>query len=110
MTADRTTVSARAENRRGLARRGFRKIVTASLAAVLTLPSLAAWGMEVQNGDAEPSRFETITLPPIPSRETVPWLDWKTGMKVDTLLSPLIDPSGIKLDPAEHDQVNSAVS
>jgi hypothetical protein len=110
MTADRTMVSARAEKRRGLARRGVRKIFTVSLAAVLTLPSLAAWGMEVQNGKAQPSRFETITLPPIPSLETVPWLDWKTGMKVDTLLSPILDPSGIKLEPAGHDQVNSAVS
>jgi hypothetical protein len=110
MIADRTMVSPRAGNRRGLARCGVRRTVTASLAAVLTLPSLATWGMEVQNGKAEPSRFETITLPPIPSLESVPWLDWKTGMKVDTLLSPLLDPSGIKLEPAERDQVNSAVS
>jgi len=103
-------VSAPAENRGGLARRGVRRIFTASLAAVLTLPSLAAWAMELQTGKAEPSRFETITLPPIPSMEPVPWLDCTTGMKVDTLLSPLLDPSGIKLEPVGHDQVNSAVS
>jgi hypothetical protein len=66
--------------------------------------------MEVRNSKPQPSRFETIALPPIPSLDSIPWLDWKTGMKVDTLLSPVLDPSGIKLEPAKRDQENSAVS
>jgi hypothetical protein len=56
MTADRTIVAAYAENHRGLARRRVRKILTASLAAVLTMPSLAAWAIEVQNSKAKLSR------------------------------------------------------
>ncbi len=108
MTADRTKVSARAENHK--ARHRVRRILTASLAAVLTLPSLAAWGMELQSSKARQDRFQTVALPPIPSLNSVPWLDWKTGMKVDTLIAPILDPSGIKLEPAERDKEKSAVS
>jgi hypothetical protein len=109
MIADRTIVSARAENHRGLALRRVRTIL-AALAAVMTLPSLAASGMEVQSSKARPNRFETIALPPIPSLDSVRWLNWNSGMKVDTLLSPILDPSGIKLDPDERGQEKPAVS
>jgi hypothetical protein len=110
MITERTIVSARAEDRRDLARRRVKRILTASLAAVLILPSLAAWGTEGQTGKANPYRFDTIALPPIPSLDSVPWLKWKTGLKVDTLLSPVLDPSGIKLEPDERDTAKPAVS
>ena len=46
MITDRTIVSARAEHASTLGRRVVRGILTASMAAALTLPSLAAWGLE----------------------------------------------------------------
>ena len=100
----------RTKSHRDLARRQIRRILTASLAAMLTLPALAAWGSEVQDSKAKPPRFEPIALPAIPSLDSMPWLDWKAGMKVDTLLSPVLDPSGIKLKPDERDKDKPAVS
>ena len=45
MIRDQTIVSARAEKRKeAVGQRVVRRILTASMAAVLTLPSLAAWG------------------------------------------------------------------
>jgi hypothetical protein len=110
MIADRTIVSAGAGFHRRLAGRRVRTILAASLAAVLTLPPLAAWGTEGQSSKAKPGRFETIALPSTPSPDSVPWLDWKPGIKVDTLLSPIFDPSGIKLEPDQRDKEKPAVS
>ncbi len=114
MITDRTIVSARAEKQRALGRRVFRGILTASMAAVLTLPSLAARGLDgpretPKSGNA----FEIIALPPIPYLDSMPWLKWNAGvntLKVDTLLSPILDPSGIKLMPEVRDRGTSAIS
>jgi hypothetical protein len=46
MITDRTIVSARAEHASSLGRRVVRGILTASRAAALSLPSLAAWGLD----------------------------------------------------------------
>ena len=46
MISDQTIVSAPAEKQTALGRRMVRRIITASMAAILTLPSLAAWGMD----------------------------------------------------------------
>lgn len=114
MIRDQTIVSARAEKQNALGRRMVRRILTASMAAILTLPSLAAWGMDgPRNKPKSGNDFETIALPPIPYLESMPWLRWGTGvntLKVDILLSPILDPSGIKLTPVDRDKERPAVS
>ena len=108
MITDRTIVSST------LGRRVVRGILTTSMAAALTFPSLAAWGLDgprskPQSGNA----FETIVLPPIPYLKSMPWLDWGAGqntLKVDILLSPTLDPSGVKLMPEDRDKGRPAVS
>ena len=114
MISDQTIVSARAEKQTALGRRMVRRILTASMAAILTLPSLAAWGMDgPRNKPKSGDDFETIALPPIPYLESMPWLRWGTGvntLKVDILLSPILDPSGIKLTPVDRDKERPAIS
>ena len=113
MIRDQTIVSARAEKRKeAVGQRVVRRILTASMAAVLTLPSLAAWGLDGPRTKPETGNvFETIALPPIPHLDTMPWLKLDAGvntLKVDTLLSPILDPSGIKLTP-EGDKERPAI-
>jgi hypothetical protein len=113
MITDRFFVSARAEKRDGPGRRLARGIVTALAAVALTLPSLAAWGLEgPRNTPASSNSFEQIALPPIPYLDTMPWLTWDAGdtLKTDTLLAPLPDPWGLKLAPEERNNGKPAVS
>jgi hypothetical protein len=114
MISDQTIVSARAEKQNALGRHVVRRILAASMAAVLTLPSLAAWGADSPRGKPKSGKtFETIALPPIPYLDTMPWLRWNAGvntLKVDTLLSPILDPSGIKLTPEDRDKERPAIS
>ncbi len=114
MITDRTIISARAEHPSTLGRRVVREILTASMAAALTLPSLAAWGLDGPHGKPKSENaFETIALPPIPYLESMPWLKWDAGqntLKVDILLSPILDQSGVKLMPEERDKERPAIS
>jgi len=114
MITDRTIVSARAEKLSAPGRLVVRRILTASVAAVLTLPSLAAWGFDGPRGKPKSGNtFETIALPPVPYLDTMPWVKWNAGvntLKVDTLLSPILDPSGIKLTPEDCDKERPAIS
>lgn len=115
MISDQTIVSARAEKRKqALGQRVVRGILTAPMAAVLTLPSLAAWGVDGPRSKPKSGNtFETITLPPIPYLDSMPWLKWGAGLnalKVDMLLSPILNPSGIKLMPEDGDKVRPAIS
>jgi hypothetical protein len=115
MITDQTIVSPRAEkSKKAGARRMVRRILTASIAAVLTLPSLSAWGLNgPRKTPKSASVFEAIALPPIPYLDSMPWLKWNAGvntLKVDTLLSPALDPSGIKLVPEERDRERPPIS
>jgi hypothetical protein len=115
MISDQSIVSARAEKRKqAFGQRVVRGILTVSMAAVLTLPSLAAWGMDGPRSKPEPvNPFETIALPPVPHLDSMPWLKWGAGvntLKVDTLLSPILDPSGIRLTPEDRDKERPAIS
>jgi hypothetical protein len=80
----------------------------------VTLPSLAAWGMEGPRSKPEAGNpIETIALPPIPYLHSMPWLKWDAGvnvLKVDILLSPILDPSGIKLTPEDRVRERPAIS
>jgi hypothetical protein len=114
MISDQTIVSARAEKQKALGKRVFKGILTASMAAVLTLPSLTAWGLDgPRETPKSRNAFETIALPPITHLDTMPWLKWNAGantLKVDTLLSPILDPSGIKLTPKGRDKERPTIS
>jgi hypothetical protein len=79
----------------------------------LTLPSLAAWGLEgSRNTPMSGNPFEQTALPPVPHLNTMPWLTWDAvgTLKVDTLLAPLPDPWGLKLAPEERDKAKPAIS
>jgi hypothetical protein len=115
MIRDQTIVSARAENRKqAFGQRVVRGILTASMTAVLILPSLAAWGVDGPRSKPESGQvFGTIALPPIPYLDSMPWLTWGAGvntLKVDILLSPILDPSGIKLMPKDRNRERPAIS
>ncbi|MBR1201152.1 hypothetical protein JQ634_35440 [Bradyrhizobium sp. AUGA SZCCT0240] len=113
MITDQSLVSARAEKQNALGRRLVRGILTASTAIALTLPSLAAWGLDSpRNTPTSGNAFEQIALPPIPYLDSMPWLEWNAGdaLKVDTLLAPLPDPWGLKLAPDERDKRKPAIS
>jgi hypothetical protein len=113
MITDLLFVSARAEKQNGLGRRLVRGILTASAAVALTLPSLAAWGLEGgRNAPIPANAFEQIALPPIPYLDSMPWLMWDAGApsKVDTLLAPLPEPWGLNLAPDARDKGKPAIS
>lgn len=99
-------ISARAEKSRVvLAQRLARRILTASIAAILLLPSLAAWGMDRMPGKPLPAdAFEKkIALPPIPHLDSMPWMKWNAGVntKVDSLMPAEAPSSWFMLAPRE---------
>lgn len=114
MIKDQTSLSARAETANTAGRGIVSGISTVALVAALSLPSVAASGKERPNASAAAKDgFTAISLPPIPYLDTMPWLDWNAGanaLKVDTLLSPSLDPSGIKLEPNQRDREIPATS
>lgn len=99
------TFSARAENMQ------MARHVAALAVASLSLVPVAAHGAEsVGPGQNQAETFERLTLPPIPYLDTMPWSNWERAnatMKVDTLLSPVLGPSGIRLDSTPQDQGRS---
>jgi hypothetical protein len=110
MVTDRTNPSAFAEHQKALARRVVQGILTVS---ALTLPSLSAWSMDSPHKAPTPVNQFEISLPAVSYIDTMPWLEWRVGassMKIDTLFVPTFDPSGIKLAPAQRDEVGPATS
>ncbi|WP_407150550.1 hypothetical protein [Bradyrhizobium sp. ORS 86] len=95
MIRDHTIDSARAGKHTN---RIFRNLMTALLASVLTLPSLAAWGMESSPQQAATKPGGTLTLPPIRYLDATPWMKWNAStptMRIDTLVSPSVTPWGV---------------
>jgi hypothetical protein len=105
------TFSARAENTQMA-----RHLAALAVAASLSLVPVAAHGAESPDSGANAAdTFERLRLPPIPYLDTMPWSNWERAnatMKVDTLLSPVLGPSGIRLDatPHEHGRPQPAMS
>lgn len=94
MIADHTIISARAEMSQDAIedRRFKRRLMAIVIGTALTMPTLAAWGMDSphvrqpSDGAATP-----ITLPPVPYIESIPWMRWNANAntsKTDLLLSP----------------------
>jgi hypothetical protein len=94
--------SARAENT------SARHLAALVVVAGLSLAPAAAHGAESPASESKAAdTFEQLRLPPIPYLDTMPWSNWErtnATMKVDTLLSPVLGPSGIRLDAVPHDQ------
>jgi hypothetical protein len=97
MIPDHTIGSARAE-KHTLAGRLIRSLLTALLASALTLPSLAAWGMDTPQKQSTAEPREHVDFPPIQYLDTMPWINWKPAapaLKVDTLILPSVSPLGV---------------
>jgi hypothetical protein len=111
MITDRTIISARAEQRqKPIKQRHFvpRWIAAALAAAALSMPTLAAWGMDIPHHQ-QPSRpaAAQIKFPPIPYIDSMPWMKWEANIntfKTDILLAPPPGLSGITLTPEEYDR------
>jgi hypothetical protein len=99
MVKDLDSFSARAEK----IRKPWRRLAALAVGSSLWLMPFAAYGHDGETpAPNAAAAFERIALPPIPYLDTMPWLGWDqkdATMKVDTLLSPVLGPSGIKLDP-----------
>lgn len=94
----------------------LRRLAALAVGAGLPLVPFAAFGAENAGAAAKPAdSFEPLALPPIPYLDTMPWSSWGLGsptMKVDTLLSPTLGPSGIRLDltPPDRNRAEPATS
>ena len=103
MIKDQTIGSARAEKDRAKSRI-IQRLMTALLASALTLPPLAAWGMESSPEQAVARAADMLRLPPIRYLDSMPWMNWKTSaptLRIDTLMSPSITPGGILKSPRD---------
>lgn len=94
MITDQTIISARTEMRNNAVkdRRLMRRMIAASIAATLTVPTVAAWGMDSPHV-RQPSDRTSIALPPVPHIEAIPWMKWDANanaFKTDLLLSPTL--------------------
>jgi len=104
--------SARAERTRKI----LRRLAAFAVGAGVSLASFAAFGAESPGLDRNKAdAVDRFVLPPVPYGETMPWLNWEPAtatMKVDTLLSPVLGPSGIRLDltPSDREGLQPAMS
>ncbi|MBP0110609.1 hypothetical protein [Bradyrhizobium vignae] len=99
-------INDRAFSARGEAtQKTLRRFAALAVGAGLSLVPFAAYGAESSSSAAKAAdTFERLALPPIPY---LPWSSWQRGsptMKVDTLLSPVLGPSGIRLDVTPLDR------
>jgi hypothetical protein len=105
MILDQTVGSARAERKNRVRGRVIRNLMTALLASVLTLPSLAAWGMESSpKWPAAPKPGDLLPLPPIRYLDSMPWMKWSAPaptLRIDTLMSPSVTPGGVLQTPGD---------
>ena len=106
MITDQTIGSARAEQHKdAVAGRAMRNLITLLLASALTLPSLAARGMESSPKQAAAKAGDMLLLPPIPYLGSMPWIKWNTSaptLRIDTLMSPIVTPWGIPQTPQDR--------
>jgi hypothetical protein len=73
-----------------------RNLLEAFLASALTLPSLAAWGMD-SSPKAAAKIGDMLLSPPIRYLDAMPWMNWNTSaptLRIDMLMSPSVTPLG----------------
>ncbi|WFU39524.1 hypothetical protein QA640_35000 [Bradyrhizobium sp. CB82] len=114
MIRDQTIGSARAEkHKKHITSRVTRNMLTALLASALTLPSLAAWGIESSPQQAAAKSGDMLPLPPIRYLDSMPWMNWTAPaptLRIDTLMSPSVTPWGILQPPRDRTQTSPAFS
>jgi hypothetical protein len=117
MITDRTIISARAEQlQKSIKQRRFvpRWLRAAIAAAALSMPALAAWGMDSpHHGHLSRPAAAQIKFPPIPYIDSIPWMNWEANVnafKTDILLAPPAVPLGITLTPEECDRYKLSTS
>ncbi|MCA6125229.1 hypothetical protein J6500_25530 [Bradyrhizobium sp. WSM 1704] len=114
MIRDQTISSARAEkHKKRITGRAIRNVMTALLAAVLMLPSLAAWGIESSPQPAAARAGDMLPLPPIRYLDSMLWMNWNAPaptLRIDTLMSPSVTPWGILQAPQERTKASPAFS
>lgn len=105
MIRDQTIGSARAEKQKNrLTSRVIQNLMTAFLASALTLPSLAAWGIESPPRQVTAKAGEMLPLPPIRYLDSMPWMNWKASvptLRIDTLMFPSVTPWGVLKSPRD---------
>jgi hypothetical protein len=113
MILDQTIGSARAEKHKNLvAHRIVRNLLKAFLASALTLPSLAAWGMD-SSPKAAAKTGDMLPLPPIRYLDSMPWMNWNTSaptLRIDTLMSPSVTPWGVLQTPQDRAKASPTFS
>ena len=114
MILDQTIGSARAEKHKdAVAGRTMRNLITVLLATALTLPSLAAWGMESSQKQATAKAGDMVPLSPIPYLDSMPWMKWNTSaptLRIDTLMSPSVTPWGVLQNPLDRAKASPTFS
>ena len=113
MILDQTIGSARAEKRKdAVAGRAMRNLITVLLASALTLPSLAAWGMD-SSPKAAAKPGDMLPLPTIRYLDSMPWMNWNTSaptLRIDTLMSPSVTPWGVLQTPQDRAKTSPTFS
>lgn len=114
MILDQTIGSARAEKHKNpVAHRIVRNLLMAFLASALTLPSLAAWGMDSSPKQAAAKTGDMLPLPPIRYLDSMPWMNWNTSaptLRIDTLMSPSVTPWGVPQTPQDRAKASPTFS
>lgn len=98
--------SARAEKQKDrVTSRVIQNLMTALLASALTLPSLAAWGIEGSPNQASAKPGSVLPLPAIRYLDSMPWMNWNVSaptLRIDTLMSPSVTPRGVLQTPQDR--------
>jgi hypothetical protein len=114
MILDQTIGSARAEKHKdAVAGRAMQNLITVLLASALTLPSLAAWGLESSSKQAAAKAGNMLPLPPILYLDSMPWMKWNTSaptLRIDTLMSLRVTPWGILQTPQDRAKASPTLS
>jgi hypothetical protein len=113
MILDQDSCSARSENPECPSRGLVRHLFTALLASALSMPSVAAWGLNSAPKAAAAKSNDVLPLPPIPHLESTPWMQWNATapmLRIDTLMAPVITPLGILQDPQDRAKASPALS
>ena len=92
MIANQTIGSARADRNNVVGQRRFSNRPAALLVSALVFASLTNLAMAAR---AEKGTSVRLSLPPIPYLDSMPWMKWNAAgptLKIDTLMTPAMNP------------------